>query len=336
MVDLLKVLDLGMAYAKSLSSFYLGGEPKPFSAAFMITNRCNLRCSYCNYPFIKSKELNLDEINLLFDIFLKMGVKRLGISGGEPMMRKDLPEIIDLASSKGFFVSLNSNLLLYDKFQGKLNNVDYFFTSIDGNPETQKANRGNDNIDKVLEPVRDLKRLGKKVTIISVISTPDKNAVDYVLNLAKQENFDVHFQPEGYGAELLGREKPIDENNESYRAVWEYILSKKISGAPITSSTEYLKYTAAWKNYKHTALDDKNYICAARHGFIFVDPQGITYPCCYTKGKVKGINLLANGWKKESFEKLPCSTCIGGPYLEYNLLFRQPIKSSLAALSKIS
>jgi len=336
MINLLKVYRLGIAYARSLSSFHLNGNPRPFSAAFMVTNKCNLRCSYCNYPLIKSKELNLEQINLLFDNLLKMGVKRLGISGGEPMVRKDLPDIIDLASKKGFFISLNSNMLLYQRYRGKLNNVDYFFTSIDGTPETQKINRGNDSIDKIIDAIRDIKSLGKKITVISVVSQPSKESVDYVLDLAKKEHFDVHFQPEGYGAELLGRDEPVNDDNESYRQIWNYILAKKLEGAPITSSKEYLRYTANWKDYKKTAVNHPGYKCAAMYGFIFVDPTGTAYPCCYTKGKVSGINLLEEKWDKSQFEKLPCSTCIGGPYLEYNLLFRKPIKSSFEALSKVS
>lgn len=333
-MELTKILGMGITYLQSFSSFYIGGSPQPFSAAFMVTNKCNLRCSYCNYPLIKSKELNLDEINVLFDQLRKIGVKRLGISGGEPMVRKDLPEIIDLASKKGFLVSLNSNMLLYNKHKGKLNNVDYFFTSIDGNPETQKINRGDDSIEKIVEAIRDVKSMGKKLSIICVISQPNTESVDYVLELAKQEGVNVHFQPEGYGAELLGRDKPVCDDNELFRKVWEYILQKKREGYPITSSTEYLKYTAEWKDYKYSVAQDKKLKCAAMYGFIFVDPTGTVYPCCYTKGKVKGINLLTDEWKKELFEELPCSTCISG-YLEFNLLFRKPIKSSLQGLKKV-
>ena len=334
-MEINKLMGMGSAYLQSLSAFHLKGKPHPFSAAFMITNKCNLRCSYCNYPLIKTKELNIEEIDTLFNNLKQIGIKRLGISGGEPMVRKDLPEIINLAHSKGFFVSLNSNMLLYDRYKGKLNNVDYFFTSIDGNPEVQKKNRGNDSIDKIIDAIRDIKSMGKKVTIITVISQPDVEAVDYVLKLAIQENVNVHFQPEGYGAELLGRDTPVCDDNESYREIWKYILQKKREGFPITSSTEYLKFTSKWENYHQTALNDKKQRCAAMYGFMFVDPTGMVYPCCYTKGKVKGINIIEGGWKKELFSELPCSTCIGGPYLEYNLLYKKPIRSTLQALKKI-
>jgi len=47
------------AFARSLYSYYVDGPPRPFSASFAITNHCNLRCEYCNAPFLKSGGLPL-------------------------------------------------------------------------------------------------------------------------------------------------------------------------------------------------------------------------------------------------------------------------------------
>ena len=45
-------LALGYAYGASLLAYMVDGTPRPFSATFAVTNRCNLRCGYCNCPFI--------------------------------------------------------------------------------------------------------------------------------------------------------------------------------------------------------------------------------------------------------------------------------------------
>jgi len=49
----------------------------PFSATFAVTNRCNLRCSYCNCPFIDPTNLDLPRIAVLFDRLREMGIRRL-------------------------------------------------------------------------------------------------------------------------------------------------------------------------------------------------------------------------------------------------------------------
>ncbi|BCB02476.1 GTP 3',8-cyclase MoaA [Bacillus sp. KH172YL63] len=69
-----------------------------------VTDKCNFRCTYCmpaeifgpDFPFLKKGELlSFEEIEHLTNIFVKeLGVKKLRITGGEPLMRKDLPMLI--------------------------------------------------------------------------------------------------------------------------------------------------------------------------------------------------------------------------------------------------
>ncbi|OFD44400.1 GTP 3',8-cyclase MoaA [Bacillus mycoides] len=68
-----------------------------------VTDRCNFRCRYCmpeeifgrDYAFLSNdKILSFDEIERITRIFVSLGVRKLRITGGEPLLRKDLPELI--------------------------------------------------------------------------------------------------------------------------------------------------------------------------------------------------------------------------------------------------
>ncbi|MBG9689604.1 MULTISPECIES: GTP 3',8-cyclase MoaA [Lysinibacillus] len=68
-----------------------------------VTDRCNFRCRYCmpaevfgpDYAFLSSdKILNFDEIERVVKIFVSLGVKKVRITGGEPLLRRDLTELI--------------------------------------------------------------------------------------------------------------------------------------------------------------------------------------------------------------------------------------------------
>ncbi|RNB84549.1 GTP 3',8-cyclase MoaA [Brevibacillus fluminis] len=68
-----------------------------------VTDKCNFRCQYCmpadifgpDYPFLpQHKLLSFEEITRLTKIFTSLGVEKIRITGGEPLMRKDLPELI--------------------------------------------------------------------------------------------------------------------------------------------------------------------------------------------------------------------------------------------------
>ncbi|WEG14294.1 GTP 3',8-cyclase MoaA [Pullulanibacillus sp. KACC 23026] len=73
-----------------------------------VTDRCNFRCTYCmpadvfgkDYPFLNRSELlSFEEIARLTSIFTSKGVRKLRLTGGEPLMRKDLDHLIRLLSN---------------------------------------------------------------------------------------------------------------------------------------------------------------------------------------------------------------------------------------------
>lgn len=73
-----------------------------------VTDRCNFRCVYCmpkelfgsDYPFLARRELlSFEEITRLTRVFADLGVRKLRITGGEPLVRKDLPRLIEMLAN---------------------------------------------------------------------------------------------------------------------------------------------------------------------------------------------------------------------------------------------
>jgi cyclic pyranopterin phosphate synthase len=70
-----------------------------------VTDRCNLRCEYCmpeeNYVWLPREDiLQFEEVGRLVDIFLELGVDRLRLTGGEPLLRRDLASLVATLSAK--------------------------------------------------------------------------------------------------------------------------------------------------------------------------------------------------------------------------------------------
>lgn len=70
-----------------------------------VTDRCNLRCSYCmpeeDYVWLPREDmLNFEEISALVDVFLGLGVDHLRVTGGEPLLRRDLPTLVRMVADK--------------------------------------------------------------------------------------------------------------------------------------------------------------------------------------------------------------------------------------------
>ena len=70
-----------------------------------VTDRCNLRCQYCmperDYVWLPRADiLTFEEIETLVDVFISLGTTKVRLTGGEPLLRKDLPDLIQLLSRK--------------------------------------------------------------------------------------------------------------------------------------------------------------------------------------------------------------------------------------------
>ena len=88
-----------------------------------VTDRCNLRCQYCmpeqDYVWLPRKDLlTFEEISSLVNIFASAGTDRVRITGGEPLLRKDLPDLIALLARKPALADLaltTNGILLGDQ-----------------------------------------------------------------------------------------------------------------------------------------------------------------------------------------------------------------------------
>jgi len=75
------------------------------SLRISVTDRCNLRCQYCmpetDYAWLpRESVLSFEEIGLLVDVFAELGTDRVRITGGEPLLRRDLPALIESIAAK--------------------------------------------------------------------------------------------------------------------------------------------------------------------------------------------------------------------------------------------
>src|SRR5262245_3006147 len=224
---LVRQAGMGYAFGASLLSYFVDGAPRPFSATFAVTNRCNLRCSYCNCPFMNPKDLDLARIAELFDRLHQMGVRRLGIAGGEPMLRADLPDIIATAKARGFFVSVNTNLTLYHRHPDRLLGADLVYTSLDGDPDAHRAARGDHADQGVLAGIEALLRAGTPVVAICVVTEHSLGQTEFLLQQAEAVGFRMHFQPQCVDTEIVRGAIPDEVSNEQYRAFWRQLLAEK-------------------------------------------------------------------------------------------------------------
>jgi cyclic pyranopterin phosphate synthase len=149
-----------------------------------VTDRCNFRCSYCmpaeifgiDYPFLeKSKLLTFEECTRLVRIFQKLGVEKIRITGGEPLLRKDLPVLIEMIHNiegiQDIALTTNGSLLKKQANALKSNHLQRVTVSLDSldNERFGQMNGVGYEVQPVLEGIEAAKQAGLSVKINMVV-----------------------------------------------------------------------------------------------------------------------------------------------------------------------
>jgi len=168
----MKKLPLGK-YLKTTGyafSNYLADENiYPFYASFKITHKCTLRCSFCNVWMEKTPDLSKEDVFKVLDNLGNSSIIVLSLEGGDPLMRKDLGEILEYAYKKPFYLFFTTNGHLLDKRPMKEygKNIDYLHISID---------EGHDNLE-FFERLKEFQSYGPEICIQIVVT---KNTMDAI------------------------------------------------------------------------------------------------------------------------------------------------------------
>ena len=87
-----------------------------------VTDRCNLRCEYCmpedEYVWLSRDDLlHFEEISRLVDVFVRLGVDKIRLTGGEPLLRRNLVQLVELLADKPLAdLALTTNAILLEEF----------------------------------------------------------------------------------------------------------------------------------------------------------------------------------------------------------------------------
>lgn len=160
------------------------------------TAQCNQRCLYCNVASTRkpaSDELNTKEALHLIDEIYDFGVEWFGLKGGEPLLRKDIFELISYAKSLGLKVCLlTSGYYVKGEIYLKLvKNEVLTSVSIDGTEKTNDILRGKGSYKKAVAAIQKLSEAGILNGISAAVTTVNYKDVDHLLELAKE--YDAKF-----------------------------------------------------------------------------------------------------------------------------------------------
>lgn len=288
----------------------------PLAVSWSLTNKCNLKCKYCDSYKIKSKELTKKEIFHIADELAYMGTQRISLIGGEPLIREDIGDIIKYLKKYNFHLTLTSNGKLIKNKIEDIRKIDLIKLSLDGPKKVHDLLRGDGSYNDVMEAIKIIKNNNIKLMINTTLNSYNLGYVDYILKVAEKFDIPVKFQPINNLSYLSKKDilPLIPDKNEYLKTIKSIVYMKKKSKY-ITNSIKGLEYLAAWPNKKEIKCYAGKIICR-------ISPNGNLYPCSFMENKTRRLNCIEIGFKK-AFEQLPeisCRRCWCSSTLELNLL----------------
>lgn len=259
----------------------------PVLVSLYVTHRCNLRCKYCSdgcgSPFYLNNEAEMP----LKDIYAVLGkivksVKYLDITGGEPLLREDILDIVSYARQCGFKkIFLNTNGLLLDKYPRLIEMVDTLTISLDSlNPlKLMEVYRTDENnVNKILNNIRQVLKSShrRKLYISSVVMPENISDINGIIEFCEKNGAGFTASPQLAGVSAV---EGLNGNPE-YKALIGNIIARKKNGMRVMGAVEYYKTIRDFSPYRclpllHTA----------------VSPSGMLYMPCLELGE-KMVNLM--------------------------------------------
>lgn len=270
---------------------------------FETTSSCNLNCVHCRRSDISNnsnKDLSTDEIYHIIDSISDYAKPMFILSGGEPLVRDDIFDIVNYAQNKGLQIALATNGTLIDEEMAlkiKESGIRRVSVSLDGaSAQTHDSIRKIDGaFDRSLKGIENLKANGISFQLNFTIIKDNQSEIEDVYKLAIELKADaLHYfllVPVGCGAEIADSQMlSPQECEEAMNKIYE--LSKK--------EEIFIKPTCAPHYYRIAAQNENLPIqtkgCLAGQSVCFVSHKGEVFPCGYLP--LSSGNLLEKSFKE--------------------------------------
>jgi len=270
----------------------------PRSVDLAITNRCNLRCTYCSHftgAGDVGQDLSKEEWLQFFEELKRCAVMYVTLQGGEPFCRKDLPELIEgIVRNRMRFNILSNGTLITDKmaaFLASTGRCAGVQVSIDGSvPMTHDACRGEGNFLKAMqgikslqnhnvpvsvrvtihkENVRDLENVARLLLEEVGLSSFSTNAASY-MGLCRQNTEQVQLTAE---ERSLAMETLLELNNQ-------YNGRISATAGPLAEGRDWLEMEKALREGQES-INGRGYLsgCNGPMNTLAVRADGVMVPC---------------------------------------------------------
>lgn len=314
----------------------------PISVVLMLTYRCNHRCRMCDFPERfdpELEEMDTTRVKQLLTEIAALSGGGISFYGGEPLLRKDLVELVAFARKLGLTVHITSNgFSMTEELAESLirAGTSIFTISLDGaTPEVNDRQRGvvgafNNAVAAIryLKAAREKLKTDTRLVVASTLTPHNLSGLASLFELVRGLGVDNYTIFEAQSLAEMPNSFSEQEINRLRAVNTNLIELKKQYPDFIDNSKAYLKIVQKLLSGKKAYLK-----CFAPYTDIFIDPYGYVFPCNYFLGMNQAAGRLKPGelsrfWYSQEYQKTRkrlagCGKCDYLCHRELSLLFNR-------------
>ena len=285
------------AYRRGLERSYEQdtSDVHPLYALLKVTNRCNSKCVYCGHAGNKYREgdMSTGVLTGVLDQLADLGTVSVNFTGGEPLLRSDLPDLARHAKKRGLFPILLTNGMLLRKRCDDLRGAGFgmVIVSMDSvQPQVYRATRQVplkpvlDGIEKLLAWPADERPV---VTVTAVVTAQNLEHLQELISYCGRRSIGVELTPYHHHGKR-GDNVLSPRNRRAYQKMMDRISRLKSSGAGVINSQAYIDNFAAF-NFKNRSLP-AGYRCYCGYTTLYID-AALNVRSCWSEGLPTAGNL---------------------------------------------
>ena len=249
---------------------------RPVLATFQVNLRCNSACGYCDLPLNAGRyEMTREEIQRVFSCLYHDGVRFVLVQGGEPLLRRDLPEILEDLSAIGFHLTLITNgTKVTPQLVKRLGRLPLVISvSLDTLDRVKYQQiRGADQLAQVLEGIALLKDFPHPKFLTCIVSDVNRAEVPTVVRFARGQGFLPVVGAYHWNVGTYGRpDELLMYDRSSAAAVFSGLLDDEL--IPPGYLRKFVEDNVSWLR------GQKLEPCDAGRYSIAIDASGNVSPC---------------------------------------------------------
>lgn len=268
----------------------------PLAVHLEIVAACNLTCSHCFAGELPRREppLTLAELDTLFASLARAGSFRLGLTGGEPLLRKDLFDILDLATAHGLHPCLTTNaLLLTEETARKLGerSLVWLNVSLDGaTAATNDAVRGEGTFDRVMEKLAIL-RAHARFSIAFTVMRHNAGEAAALAELAAAQGANTAVFRPLYPVGVAEASRDLWPSFDDYEAALDAIWTLGATADGRATSARAIDPFSPKSRDEARAVVHDNWGCGAGNTVCSISVGGDVNPCSFLGPRFVGGNV---------------------------------------------